>query len=161
MIFLSMTNVFKYFNSLSYFDHIKCQFLSLFLSLYWLYIYICFYDLLLCFLQRNVNCSGVVPQISVIMGPCAGKIYLLDFFLDPSLSKGVLYNHPFHSFCGPSVFRYLISFSTFLHEVRVLQGYTSDRAWFSKKIPVGSQMGEKTYFRDFVIYDAHISTSNC
>ena len=23
--------------------------------------------------QRNVNASGVVPQISLIMGPCAGK----------------------------------------------------------------------------------------
>ena len=23
-------------------------------------------------LQRNVLCSGVVPQISLIMGPCAG-----------------------------------------------------------------------------------------
>jgi len=23
-------------------------------------------------LQRNVNASGVVPQISLVMGPCAG-----------------------------------------------------------------------------------------
>ena len=25
--------------------------------------------------QRNVNASGVVPQISLVMGPCAGKFY--------------------------------------------------------------------------------------
>jgi len=26
--------------------------------------------------QRNVLASGVIPQISLIMGPCAGKILL-------------------------------------------------------------------------------------
>ena len=24
--------------------------------------------------QRNVDASGIIPQISVIMGPCAGKL---------------------------------------------------------------------------------------
>lgn len=27
-----------------------------------------------CLFQRNVNASGVIPQISLIMGPCAGKV---------------------------------------------------------------------------------------
>ena len=26
----------------------------------------------LIFVQRNVNASGVIPQLSLIMGPCAG-----------------------------------------------------------------------------------------
>ena len=35
--------------------------------------------------QRNVDASGVIPQLSVIMGPCAGGavvcLILLRFFL--------------------------------------------------------------------------------
>ena len=31
------------------------------------------YNSCLFIFQRNVNASGVVPQISLIMGPCAGK----------------------------------------------------------------------------------------
>lgn len=29
--------------------------------------------------QRNVMASGVIPQISVIMGPCAGECEASDF----------------------------------------------------------------------------------
>ena len=28
------------------------------------------------FFQRNVNASGVVPQISLVMGPCAGELHI-------------------------------------------------------------------------------------
>lgn len=30
--------------------------------------------------KRNVICSGVIPQISLIMGPCAGKANVVIYF---------------------------------------------------------------------------------
>ena len=31
--------------------------------------------------QRNVDASGVVPQISLVMGPCAGRFLYLVYLL--------------------------------------------------------------------------------
>ena len=45
--------------------------------------------------QRNVNASGVIPQLSLIMGPCAGLLFLFSssplemFFFFPSLGGAV------------------------------------------------------------------------
>ena len=52
------------------------------------------------FFQRNVDSSGVIPQISLILGPCAGGAVLfscmMDFYFDVS-------SYILHVSLGPDV----------------------------------------------------------
>jgi propionyl-CoA carboxylase beta chain len=61
--------------------------------------------------QRNVDCSGVVPQISVVMGPCAGgAVYspaMTDFIF-------MVDNTSYMFITGPDVVKYVLSVSLLL-----------------------------------------------